>query len=140
MLQGARFSPRDNDRYFQGERAVKRLLVVEDEAVSRLALVEFLRASGYSVEETASGEEALNMLQNQTFDAAIVDFKLRGKVNALDVFSAFEKRTPGRAKILMTAYRPEQVNAESLGAHYISKPVNLDDLVQALERILQSKS
>jgi len=115
---------------------MKKVLVVEDEAVARLALTECLTSVGYSVESAASGEEALKILQSHTFNAAIVDFKLNGEVNGFEVLSEFERITPGRGKILVTAYLAEQVRAEAVGALFVPKPVNLDDLLRKLEAVL----
>jgi two-component system response regulator HydG len=112
------------------------VLVVEDEPLSRFALSGSLRDAGYFVEEAASGEAALELLKTKTFDAVIADFKLKGRVNGLEVLTAFERVTPGRAKILMTAYLPKEIGAESVGAVHVSKPVDLEDLLKKLKSIL----
>jgi CheY-like chemotaxis protein len=113
------------------------ILVVEDEPLSRLALTRFLSDAGYSVKEAASGEEALKLLNTGTFDAVIADFKLKDEITGFEVLSEFERITPGRGKILLTAYPAQEVRAESVGAVYVPKPVELDDLLLKLRKILE---
>jgi response regulator RpfG family c-di-GMP phosphodiesterase len=110
-----------------------RLLLVEDEPVSRLQLSRFLTDEGYCVIPLASGKEALNLLKMETFDAVIADFKLIGDVNGVDVLTRFESLTPGRCKILVTGYSPEQVGEKLIGTLYVSKPIKLDDLLLKLK-------
>lgn len=46
-----------------------KLLVVENEAISRLNLTQFLSDEGYTVIPVGSGEEALKILETESFDA-----------------------------------------------------------------------
>jgi CheY-like chemotaxis protein len=64
---------------------VARLLLVEDEAISRFQLTQFLTDEGYTVIAVASGEEALKLFHTEQFDAVITDFKLAGRVTGTDV-------------------------------------------------------
>jgi DNA-binding NtrC family response regulator len=45
-----------------------RLLLVEDEAISRFQLAQFLTEEGYTVIPVPSGEEALKLFHTETFD------------------------------------------------------------------------
>jgi CheY-like chemotaxis protein len=116
-----------------------RLLLVEDEPISRLQLARFLTDEGYLVIPLASGKEALNLLKMETFDAVIADFQLIGGVNGVDVLTRFDSLTPGRCKILMTGYSPEQVGEKLVGTLYLSKPVKLDDLLMKLKSVLPGR-
>jgi CheY-like chemotaxis protein len=113
-----------------------RLLLVEDEPISRLQLAQFLTDEGYLVIPLASGKEALNLLKMETFDAVIADFQLIGGVNGVDVLTRFDSLTPGRCKILMTGYSPDQMGEKLVGTLYISKPIKLDDLLLKLKSVL----
>jgi CheY-like chemotaxis protein len=113
-----------------------RLLLVEDESISRLQLTDFLTEEGYTVVSLASGEEALRLLQTESFDAVLTDFKLAGSVTGTDVLKAFERVSPGKGKLFITAYPPDEVKPESLGALYVPKPVQLDDLLLKLRSLL----
>jgi len=113
-----------------------RVLLVEDEAISRFQLTQFLTDEGYTVIPVASGEEALKLLRTETFDAVISDFKLPGTVTGTDVLKVFGRVSPGKAKILITAYPAHEVKAEEVGALYVSKPLQLDALLVKLKSIL----
>jgi DNA-binding NtrC family response regulator len=117
-----------------------KLLLVEDEAISRLALTRLLIDEGYSVVSTATGEEALELLGTQSFDAVITDVKLRGEVNGFDVLREFEWINPGKPKLLITGYFPGHLTEQAVEAIYISKPVDLDDFLLILKRALPVSS
>jgi CheY-like chemotaxis protein len=112
---------------------VAQILLVEDEAIARLHISEFLRSEGYSVDAVASGEEALQELHSQTYDVVVTDHKLPGKSTGIDVLTEFERITPGRQKIVLSAYPSYEIGSESVGATHLTKPVNLDDLLQKLK-------
>lgn len=113
-----------------------RLLLVEDEAVSRLGLTRFLIAEGYAVTSVASGEEALKQLDAESFDGVITDSKLGHGVNGIDILTRFESLNPGAAKLLITAHPPGHVGEQTVGAIYVSKPVDLEELLLKLKSIL----
>lgn len=56
----------------------KRILVVDDEESIRRNLRIYLEDEGFEVSGAESGERALEMLTEKTFDAAIVDMRLPG--------------------------------------------------------------
>jgi DNA-binding NtrC family response regulator len=112
-----------------------RVLLVEDEAIARLHLAHFLADEGYQVIPLASGEEALKLMKSEDFDAVITDFKLAGRVSGIDVLSEFDRLKPGRPKVLVSAYSPDQLGS-SVEAVFIPKPIDLDDLLIKLKTVL----
>lgn len=56
-----------------------KILIVDDEPGLLFSLMAFLEDEGFHVQGTSSGEEALSLLQEEAFDAAIVDVRLPGK-------------------------------------------------------------
>jgi two-component system nitrogen regulation response regulator NtrX len=112
-----------------------RILLVEDEAIARLHLAQFLTDEGFSVVPLASGEEALKIMETENFDAVICDFKLPGAVDGISVLTEFDRRTPGRPKLLVSAYSPDQLRA-GIEAVYVAKPIDLDDLLLKLKSAL----
>jgi len=117
-----------------------RILLVEDEPISRLQLAQFLTDEGYLVIPIATGKEALTLLEVEQFDAVIADFKLAGGVNGLDVLSRFDSLKPGRCKILVTGYSPEQTGEKLPGTLYVSKPIKLDELLLQLKTVLPART
>jgi CheY-like chemotaxis protein len=55
---------------------IKTLLLVEDDANSRLSIKKLLNGSDVKITETELGQQALDMLHKQTFDCMILDLSL----------------------------------------------------------------
>jgi CheY-like chemotaxis protein len=113
-----------------------KILLIEDEAISRHQLTHFLTDEGYTVIPVASGEEALKLLLTENFDAVITDYRLTGAVTGIDVVKAYDRVSPGKGKMLVTAYPAHEVQTDSVGAFYIPKPILLDDLLLKLKSVL----
>ena len=112
------------------------ILFVEDDAVSRRSIAHFLRLSGYEVHEAESGEAALRLFATMQFDVVISDLNLPGKLNGIDILAALKTITGKIRAILITGRGSEEIKskADSLGAAYLEKPVQLQELETALQR------
>ena len=118
-----------------------RALVVDDEERIRYFLEETLRRVGHVVVTASSGEEALDLLRDMSFDVAVVDLNLGGHVDGLRVLEALRWRWPGTAVVILTAHGSlESALAairEGVDAYLLkpSKPAEVRQAVQeALER------
>ena len=118
-----------------------RTLVADDEERVRYVLEETLRRVGHVVVTASSGEEALDLLRDTSFDVAVVDLKLGGHVDGLRVLEALRWRWPGTAVVILTAHGSlESALAairEGVDAYLLkpSKPAEVRQAVQeALER------
>jgi len=114
---------------------MKPILVVEDEAIMRDSLRDWLTDGGYPVETAEHGEEALKVVGEQDFSLLILDMKLPGK-NGLEVLREAKAQKPKINGIIITAYPSVEtaVEAMKLGAvDYLPKPFSLD----ALEKLIQ---
>jgi DNA-binding response OmpR family regulator len=111
------------------------ILFVEDDAVSRRSIANFLRLSGYEVHEAENGEAALELLSTMQFDVVISDLNLPGKLNGIDILDALKRVTRNIKAILITGRGSEEIKSKgnSLGALYLEKPVQLQELETALE-------
>ena len=111
------------------------ILFVEDDAVSRRSIANFLRLSGYEVYEAENGEAALQLLSTMQFDVVISDLNLPGKLNGIDILDALKTITRRIKAILITGRGSEEFKSKvnSLGALYLEKPLQLQELETALE-------
>jgi CheY-like chemotaxis protein len=112
------------------------ILFVEDEAVSRRSIAQFLRLSGYEVCEAEDGDAALNLLSRMQFDIVISDLNLPGKLNGIDILDALKTLPRKIEAILITGRGSDEIKsrANSLGAVYMEKPVQLQELATTIQR------
>ena len=59
-------------------KIVRKLLLVDDDADSRLALTRLLQADNVEIDEVASGEEALERIATHSYDCIVLDLNLGG--------------------------------------------------------------
>ncbi|MDH5696042.1 MAG: FAD-dependent oxidoreductase [Dehalococcoidia bacterium] len=117
---------------------MKPILVVEDEAIVRESLRDWLADSGYPVETAADGEEGLKVIGEQDVDLVLLDMRLPGK-DGLQVLREARTQRPQLKGIIITAYPSIEtaVEAMKIGAvDYLPKPVDLTDLEKLIEKAL----
>ena len=109
----------------------KRLLLVDDDSVSRSVLSRQLSARGYDILEAESGGSALRVLtQLDAPRMAVVDWNM-GTINGPELCRILRGRSPYVYVVLTTARegRRPLVEAMNSGADgYIQKPVDVDEL------------
>ena len=119
---------------------MKRLpvLVVEDDADLREALVDTLELSGFSVVEASDGETALEVLRREPVGLVVSDAQMQ-PMDGYTLFSHIKDRYPGLPFVLMTAYGVIERAIELLRAgasHYLLKPFEPQRLIDEVERFL----
>jgi DNA-binding response OmpR family regulator len=110
------------------------ILIVDDENTLRYFLRRTLQAEGYRVSEAADGQTALDLLEQEAFDLALVDLRMAG-VDGLEVMRQFRQRSPNTQIIIMTGYAsvPSAVEALRQGAHdYLTKPFSIEELLTSV--------
>jgi CheY-like chemotaxis protein len=117
--------------------AGKRILLVEDYPANVLVATTLLEDFGYQYEVATSGEEALRKIQNDQFDAALMDVQL-GDMCGFETtrrVRAWEKNGPPPPRhlpiIAMTAHAMVGDRERCLEAgmdDYISKPFDPEEL------------
>jgi HAMP domain-containing protein/signal transduction histidine kinase/CheY-like chemotaxis protein len=141
------------------ERPIKNLLVVEDEELQRSDILSLIGDGDVKIVAVASGEEAINALENETFDCVVLDlrlpdmtgFELLGKIkksNQLDDIPVIiytgktltkkeenELRRMAETIIIKDVYSRERLLAEtSLYLHRAEKNLPLEKR-QMLEKV-----
>jgi DNA-binding response OmpR family regulator len=118
------------------EYANSHILVVDDEGAIRYSISKTLQRVGYQVSAAGSGEEALDLMDEQQFDVVLTDVRMPG-LSGVDLLSRIKERQPDAVVILMTGYASlaTAVEALRLGAHdYLIKPSSSQDLRQSVQR------
>jgi DNA-binding response OmpR family regulator len=119
-------------------REMKPVLIIEDEAIMRESLRDWLKDEGYEVETAKEGEEALEKIGKKEFSVAVLDLRLPGK-DGLEVLKEATEKDPKIKGIVITAYPTVEtaVEAMKIGAvDYIVKPFAPDALEKAIQDIL----
>src|SRR6187401_386292 len=121
--------------------ARKHLLLVEDEAPLREALAERLIEHGFDVEQSDSGEAAIEQLAEFAFDIVITDLRLPG-LDGTRVLEAALLRYPDIVGIFVTGYGTVKDAADAIrrGAiDFVTKPFQFDELLHALNSALEQR-
>lgn len=116
---------------------MKKILIVEDEAIIRMALRKLLQRHDYDVREAGSVKEALNKHNVDAMDLIISDLRLPGELGTEMINAA---QTP---VLIMTSYASlrSAVDAMRMGAvDYIAKPFDHDEMVATIARILDENT
>ncbi|MFC2004908.1 response regulator [Chloroflexota bacterium] len=122
----------------KGGANMKPILIVEDEAIMRESLRDWLTDSGYQVETAENGEEALQTVAEHDFDIAILDLRLPGK-DGIEVLREAKEKRPQLKGVIITAYPSVQTAVEAIkeGAiEYLPKPFDLNELEKIVQQTL----
>lgn len=118
-----------------------KLLLVEDDASLREALLDTLMLAQYECVDVASGEDAILALKQHQFDLVISDVQMQG-IGGLGLLNYLQQHHPKLPVLLMTAYATigSAVNAIKLGAvDYLAKPFAPEVLLNQVSRYLPLK-
>ena len=110
-----------------------RVLVIEDETASRLAIVRALRESQHTVFEAADGVAGLEIAKTEPLDAVVLDLMLP-RMDGIRLLTEL-RRTSRVPVIVVSARRTEddRVEALDLGADdYLTKPFTVRELLARL--------
>ena len=119
-----------------------KILVVEDEDILRISIGDDLKEEGFEVSLSKSPILALDLLEKEEFEVALVDYKMP-EMNGIELLKKIKERQPDCTVIIMTAFGTIQtaVEAMRLGAYdYITKPFSNEELILAIERIVEVQS
>src|SRR2546421_7379317 len=111
------------------------VLVVEDESISRRALISLLVSSGYTAAAYESAEEALENVDGGPVPrVALVDVDLPG-MSGLDLAARLEQINPDVRTVLITAAVGERIERFLQGhsADYVRKPIDFPALLTLLK-------
>lgn len=121
--------------------AAPRVLVAEDEKMVLRLYERALRQKGFAVWQVVSGEAAVELALKNTFDIAVIDLRLKGKLDGLTTYRALKALQPDLRGIIVTGYGSRQhlLEALRLGIDaWLEKPVTVTDLVETVHRVLQT--
>ena len=116
-----------------------RLLIIEDEAPMRTALVGTLAAEGYRVQSAADGVSGLEFACTGTFDLVLLDVMMPG-LDGFAVCRALRQRGRNMPVLMLTAKGQidDRVQGLDSGADdYLLKPFSLKELLARVRALLR---
>lgn len=117
------------------------ILFVDDEEAFRDLLVRRFCRKGFAVVGAGSGPEALERLEEEFFDLAVVDLKMPG-MDGLELLQKFKEAQPETQVLILTGHGTIEsaIQAMKLGAYdYLTKPCNLEELEILLQKALEKR-
>jgi DNA-binding response OmpR family regulator len=114
-----------------------KILLIDDEALVREELGALLQDEGYEVITGADGEEGLALFRVARPDMVITDVRMPRR-DGLSVAMTIRAEDPSVPVTVITGHGTESMAIEALRAgvnDFIKKPVRLDDLTAALQRM-----
>ena len=119
---------------------MRRILVVDDEAMVSSSCRRILTGEGDKVETTESGQEGLNLALSRRFDVVMADLRMPD-LDGMELVRTLRRKRPETAIIIITGYGtvPSAVEAAKLGvSDYIEKPFTPEQIREAVSRAPRS--
>jgi DNA-binding response OmpR family regulator len=114
------------------------ILIIDDEAALRHTLARILQRANFEVTTAESGQEGLQLLEQQSFDLVYLDIRMPD-MNGMLVLKAIHARLPELPVVLFTAQPDLNSAVEALrqgATDYLLKPLQPSDLIKRTEVIL----
>lgn len=118
-----------------------KILIVDDNAVTRRELTELLTEDGHEAAACASGEEALSALQGAPRDLVITDLRMPG-ISGLEVLAKVKGLHPQAYVVMITGYATIETAIEAMkkGAYdYIRKPFQLSHIKEVIQGVEEER-
>jgi two-component system response regulator RegA len=116
-------------------RALRSLLVVDDDAPFRARVVRALGERQFEVTGAGDYEQAMALARADSPELALVDLRLPGK-SGLDLVRDLKALDPTTTIVVLTGYGSIATAVESVrlgAASYLTKPVDADEIIAAFE-------
>lgn len=121
----------------------EKILIVDDSKEIRNILSTFLKEEGFKVYTAENGKKALDLIKEKIIDLIITDIRMP-EMDGYQLTKKVKEERPRIGIIIMTAYTSIYTEGDirKIGADdYISKPFELVDIIEKIERVLfQMKS
>jgi len=118
------------------------VLIVDDEEDFLETIIKRLNKRQVDASGARSGEEALGLLKEKTFDVIILDVKMPGGMDGIEALRKIKKIQPLAEVLLLTGHASVETSIEGmkLGAFdYLLKPIKLDDLLKKIAQAIEKK-
>lgn len=118
------------------------ILIVDDEKAVRESLEEILKMEDYQVESAASGENALEQINENHYDLVLLDLKMTG-IDGVEVMRQISRYAQDTKVIILTGHGTLEsaIEALRLGAEdYMLKPYESSSILDSIGRALSKNA
>lgn len=118
-----------------------KLLIVDDELSVRDSLAKWFHEEGYDVGTAECASDALTRLAEHSWDAALLDIKMRG-TDGIELLGRIRELDPNLVVIMMTGYASVETAVAALknGAYdYVTKPLDPDEIAHLVKKAISHK-
>jgi DNA-binding response OmpR family regulator len=119
----------------------QKVLLVDDEEEFVSALAERLDIRGIETRVATDGEQALEILETESFDVIVLDVIMPG-ISGLEVLQRLKEKDTGPAVILLTGHGSTREGLEGMrmGAFdYLMKPLDIEELIAKMKEAVAAK-
>ena len=116
------------------------VLIVDDDLSVRNTMDEYIANAGFSTLAASSAEEALELIEKNTFAVVITDIRLPG-LGGLELTKVIKQKN-GSDVIVVTGYSDDYSYEEAINigaSDFVIKPVRLEELLLRLRRVLKER-
>lgn len=116
----------------------RKILIVDDDALMRRSIVRLVGTETFEVHDVGDDAEAIDALEHETYDLAIIDVVLPGMTGP-ELAEVLRQVSPGMPVIFISGYdqgRVEQKGVEPTD-NFLQKPFSRDDLHECMRRALR---
>jgi CheY-like chemotaxis protein len=118
---------------------MKKILIIEDEAVAGMGLCSILELWGYKTcNHTSSGAEAIKKAGREKPDIVLIDIQLKGGITGIEAATEIRKRF-GIPVVFITGYSDEKTREKAQAADpvdFLTKPLDYRKLKSILNSVL----
>jgi DNA-binding NtrC family response regulator len=116
-----------------------KVLIIDDEKIALRNLEHVMEKEGYAVIATQSGQNALRLLEEQSFDVVLTDLRME-KVDGMQILKRCHELYPDTEVVMITGFATLETAVETMkhGAfYYISKPFKLDEVRKVVKEAVE---
>lgn len=118
------------------------ILIIDDEEGVRITLKKIVEKEGYQVDTAADSNEAIQLLNNKSYDTVVTDIILPG-MNGLELLKLIKEKDPDLPVIVITGNPNLETATESVrqaAYDYVPKPITKHNLPPVIARSVEKKA
>ena len=118
-----------------------KILWADDEISLLKAHILFLQEKGFKVESVSNGIDAVEAVREQQFDIVFLDENMPG-LSGLEALTQIKEISAHTPVVMITKSEEESIMEDAIGqkiADYLIKPVNPNQILMAIKKLLQNK-